>query len=108
MHAPTRDEDLLPWGDSRSTPRSMSALQRNPQVPALTPHKVLGPRIDGRGNPRGPREAPEQLARGLPFLRPPERVPEIPVVSREHLPQLEKIQELLPSRRYEAHFRLGN
>ena len=27
------------------------------------------------------------------------------VVSREHLPQLEKIQEVLPSRRDEAHFR---
>ena len=33
-----------------------------------------------------------------PFLRPPERVPEVPVLSREHLPQLEKIQEVLPSR----------
>ena len=32
-----------------------------------------------------------------PFLRPPERVAEVPVVSREHLPQLEKIQEILPS-----------
>ena len=42
-----------------------------------------------------------------PFLRPPERVPEVPVVSREHLPQLEKIQEVLPSRRDEAHFRRG-
>ena len=40
-----------------------------------------------------------------PFLRPPERIPEVPVVSREHLPQLEKIQEVLPSRRDEAHFR---
>ena len=33
-----------------------------------------------------------------PFLRPPELVPEDPVVSRESLPQLEKIQEVLPSR----------
>ena len=40
-------------------------------------------------------------------LRPPERVPEFPVISREHLPQLEKIQEVLPSRRDEAHFRRG-
>ena len=55
VHAPTRDEDLLPWGDSRITPRSMSALERNPQVPAPTPHKVLGPGIVGRGIPRGPR-----------------------------------------------------
>ena len=54
VHAPTRDEDLLLWGDSRSPRRSMSALERNPQVPALTTHKVLGPSIDGRGIPRGP------------------------------------------------------
>ena len=33
----------------------MSALERNPQVLAPTPHKVLGPGIDGRGIPRGPR-----------------------------------------------------
>ena len=40
-----------------------------------------------------------------PFLRALERVPEVPIVSREHLPQLEKIQEVLASRRDEAHFR---
>ena len=40
-----------------------------------------------------------------PFLRKSERVPEVPIVSREHVPQLEKIQEVLPSRRDEAHFR---
>ena len=55
VHAPTRDEDWFPWGDSRITPRSMSALERNPQVLAPSPHKVLGPGIDGRGIPRGPR-----------------------------------------------------
>ena len=55
LHDLTRDDDWLPWGDSRSTPRSMSALERNPQVPAPTPHKVLGPGIDERGIPRGTR-----------------------------------------------------
>ena len=54
---------LSPLGDFRSTPRSMSALERNPHVPSPTPHKVLGPGIDGRGIPRGPRE----LACGLAF-----------------------------------------
>ena len=39
-----------------------------------------------------------------PFLRPPEHVPEVPVVSGEKLLQLEKIQKVLPSRRDEAHF----
>ena len=55
MHAPTRDDERLPCGDSRSSPRSMSALEMNPQVPAPTPHKVLGHGIYGRGIPRGPR-----------------------------------------------------
>ena len=41
--------------DSRRTPRSMSALERNPQIPAPTPHKILCPSIEGRGIPRGPR-----------------------------------------------------
>ena len=50
------------------------------------------------------REAPEQLAWGLAFPEATDLVPEVPVVSREHLTQLEKIQEVLPSRRDEAHF----
>ena len=78
----------------------MSALERHPQFPAPMPNKDLAPGIDRRGIPRGP----VQLTWGLSFLKPPERVPEVPVVSQEHLLQLEKIQEGLPSRRDEAHF----
>ena len=40
VHDPIRDEDLLHWGDSRSTQGSMSPLERNPQVPGPTPHKI--------------------------------------------------------------------
>ena len=54
-----------------------------------------------------PEKPPSNSHGDWPFLRPPERVPEVPVLSREHLPQLEKIQEVLPSRRDEAHFRGG-
>ncbi|KAI4567125.1 hypothetical protein MJT46_008338 [Ovis ammon polii x Ovis aries] len=54
----------------------MSALERNPQVPALSSHKVLGPGISGRGIPKGPRRNSHG---DWPFLRPPERVPEGPV-----------------------------
>ena len=50
-------------GDSRRTPRSISALERKPQVPAPTPHKVLVPGIDGEES----RVAPVQLAWGLAF-----------------------------------------
>ena len=46
---------LTPLGRLQNTPRSMSALERNPQVPAPTPHKILGPGINGSGIPRGPR-----------------------------------------------------
>ena len=55
VHAPIRDEDLLPWAHSRNTPRSKLALERNPHFPDLIPHKVLGPGNEGRGTPRGPR-----------------------------------------------------
>ncbi|KAI4574002.1 hypothetical protein MJG53_012178 [Ovis ammon polii x Ovis aries] len=54
---------------------------------------------------RKPERPPRNSHGDWPFLRPPERVPEVPMLSREHLPQLEKNQEVLPSRRDEAHFR---
>ena len=56
---------------------------------------------------RNPDRPPNNSHGDWPFLSPPERVPEVPAVSREHLPKLEKIQEVLPSRRDEAHFRSG-
>ena len=54
---------------------------------------------------RNPERPPSNSHGDWPFLRPPERVPEVLVISREHLPKLEKIQEVLPSRPDEAHFR---
>ena len=54
---------------------------------------------------RNPERPPSNSHVKRPFLRPPERVPEVPVVSREQVPYLENIQEVLPSRRDEAHFR---
>ena len=49
------------------------------------------------------REAPERPPSNSygdwPFMRKPVRVPEVLVVGREHLPQLENIQEVLHSRR---------
>ena len=53
---------------------------------------------------RNPERPPSNSHGDWPFLTPLQRVPEVPVVSRKHLPQLEKIQEVLPSRRDEAHF----
>ena len=47
---------------------------------------------------RNPERTPSNSHGDWPFLRPRERVAEVPVVSREPLPQLEKIQEVHPSR----------
>ena len=55
----------------------------------------LRPRHRRESNPDRP---PRNSHGDGPFLRPPEPVPEVPVISREHLPQLEKIQEVLASR----------
>ena len=85
-----------------------------PEVPKI--HVSNGEETSGSGTeftqgrrPRHRRERnPERPLSNAhvdwPFLSPPERVPEVPVVSREHMPQLEKIQEVLPSRQDEAHF----
>ena len=56
---------------------------------------------------RNPERTPSNSHGDWPFLRLPEGVLAVPVISWEHLPQLEKIQEVLPSRRDEAHFRWG-
>ena len=53
----------------------------------------LRPRHRREKNPERP---PSNSHGDSPFLRPPERVPEVPVESREHLPQLEEIQEVCP------------
>ena len=63
-------------------------------------HKGLRPRHLWEWNP----ETPLSNSHGdWPFLRPPEGVHEVHVVSQEHMPQREKIQEVLPCRRDEAH-----
>ena len=86
-------------------------LQKYPKIHVSTGEESSGsgtdstqdfrPRHRREGNPERP---PSNSHGDWPFLRPPERVPVFPVVSREHLPQLEKIQVILPSRRNEADF----
>ncbi|KAI4551966.1 hypothetical protein MJG53_000243 [Ovis ammon polii x Ovis aries] len=90
----------------------LGRLQKYPKIHVSTGEESSGSGPDSTQGlrPRYRRERnPERLPRNShgdwPFLRPPERVPEVPVVIREHLPQLEKIQEVLPSMRNKAHFR---
>ena len=88
----------------------MGRLQKYPKIHVSTGEESSGSGTDSthRLRPqhrrdRNPERPPSNSHGDWAFLRPTERVPEVPVVSREHLPQLEKTQEVLPSRRDEAH-----
>ena len=89
----------------------MGRLQKYPKIHVSTGEESSGSDTDStqglrpkHRRERNPERPPSNSHGDLPFLRPPERVPEVPVVRREHLPQLEKIQEVLPSRGDEAYF----
>ena len=99
VHAPLK---------SRTDP--LGRLHKYPKIQVSTGEESSGSGTDSTQGlrPRHRRERnaerpPSNSHGDWPFLRPPERVTEVPVVSREHLQQLEKIQEVLPSRRDEAH-----
>ena len=101
---------------ARACPRSrrgltpLGRLQKYPRIHVCTGEECSGSGTDSiqdlrpwHRRERNPESPQSNSHVDWPFLRPPERVPEVPVVSRERLPQLEKIKEVLPSRRDEAH-----
>ena len=110
--ATAREESARACPHSRRGLTPLGRLQKYPKIHVITGEESSGsgtdstqglrPRHRRERNPEGP---PSNSHGDWPFLRPPERVPEVPFVSRELLPQLENIQEFLPSRRNEAHFR---
>ena len=110
--ATAREESPRACPHSRRGLTPLGRLQKYPKINVSTgqessgsgTHSTQGLRPRHRRE-RNPERPPSNSDADWPFLRPPERVPEVPVVSRDHLPQLEKIQEVLPSRRDEAHFR---
>ena len=109
--ATAREESARACPHSRRGLTPLGRLQKHPKIHVSTGEECSGSGTDSTQDlrPRHRRERnperPSSNSHGdFPFLRPPDRVPEVPVVSREHRPQLEKIQEVLPSRRDEAHF----
>ena len=110
--ATARKESARACPHSRRGLTPVGRLQKYPNIPVSNGEESsasgtiytqgLRPQHQRERNPERP---PSNSHGDWPFLKPPERVPEVPVVSREHLLQLEKIQEVLPSRRDEAHFR---
>ena len=89
-------------GDTPEVPKIHVSTGEESSDSGIHSTQDLRPRHRRERNPERP---PSNSHGDWPFLRPPERDPEVPDVSREHLPLLEKIQEVLPSRRDEAHFR---
>ena len=110
--ATPREESTREFSHSRGGRTPLGRLQKYPKIHVSTGEEssvsgtdsTKGLRSQHRWE-RNPERPPSNSHGDWPFLRPPERVPDVPVVSREHLPQLEKIQEVRPSRRDEAHFR---
>ena len=114
-----RDTAVAAWEESaracllsRQGLTPLGSIQKYPKIHVSTGEESL---VSGTVSTQGLRP-PHRLERNperprsnslvdCPFLRPPERVPDFPVLSPEHRPQLEKIQEVIPSRRDEAHFR---
>ena len=90
----------------------LGRLQKYPKIHVSTGEKSSGTGTESTQNlrprhrrERNPERTPSNSHGDWTSLRPPERDSEVPDVSREYLPQLEKIQEVLPSRRDESHFR---
>ena len=110
--ARAREESARACSHSRRGPTPLGRLQKYPKIHVSTGEESSGSGTDStqglrpwHRRERNPQRPTSNSHGDWPFLRPPERVPEVPVVSRQHLPQFEKIQEVLPSRRDEAHFR---
>ena len=106
-----REESARSCSHSRRGLTPLGRLQKYPKVHAGTGEESSGSGTDctqglkpRHRRERKPERPPSNSHLDWSFLRPTDPVPEVPVVSREHLPQLEKIQEVLPSRRDEALF----
>ena len=108
--ATARKESARACPHSRRGLTPLGRLQNYPKIHVSTGEESSGSGTDSTQGLRHKHrretnhERPQSNSHGdWPFLRAAERVPEVPVVSRGLLPQLEKIQEVLPSRRDEAH-----
>ena len=102
--ATAREESERACPHSRRGLTPLGRLQKYPKIHVSTGEESSGSGSDSTQglNPRhrrerNPERSPSNSHGDWPFLRPPERVPDVPVESREQLPQLEKIQEVLPS-----------
>ena len=97
--ATAREESARACPHSRRELTPQGRLQKYPKIHVSTGEESSGSGSDStqglrprHRRERNPERPPSNSHADWPFLRLPERVPEVPIVSREHLPQLEKIQ----------------
>ena len=101
--ATAREESARACPHSRRGMTPLGRLQKYPKIHVSTGEESSGsgtdstqdlrPRHRGEWNPESP---PSNSHGDWPFLRPPERVPEVPVVSQEHLPHSRKSRRFSP------------
>ena len=110
--ATARKESAGTCPHSRRGLTPLGRLQKFPKTHVSTGEEPSGSGTDStqglrpwHRRERNPERPPSNYHGDWPFLSPPEPVPEDPFISRVHMLQLEKIQEILSSRRDEAHFR---
>ena len=103
--ATARKESARACPHSRRGLTPLGRLQSYPKIHVSTGEESSGSGTDSTQGlmPRHRRERnPERQSSNShgdwSLLKPPQRVPEVPFVSREHLLELEKIQEVHPSR----------
>ena len=103
--ATAREESARPFPHSGRGHTPLGRLQKYPKIHVSTGEESSGSGTDSaqglrprNRRERNPERLPSNSHEDWPFLRPPEGVPVVPVVTGEHLPQLEKIQEVVPSR----------
>ena len=101
--ATAREESACACPHSRRGLTPLGRLQKYPKIHVSTGEESSGSGTDStqglrpqHRRERNPERPPSNSHGDWPFLRPPERVPEVPVASREHLLQPEKIQEVVP------------
>ena len=97
--ATAREESARACPHSRPGLTPLGRLQKFPKIHVSTGEETSGSGTDStqglrprHRRERNPERAPNNSHGDWLFLRPPERVPDVPVISQEHLPQLEKIQ----------------
>ena len=103
--ATAREESTRACPHSRRGRTPLGRLQKYPKIHVRTGEESSGSSTDSTQDlrprhrrERNPERPPRNSHGDWSFLRPPEQVPDVPVVRCEHLPQLEKIQVVLPSR----------